>query len=131
MRPAPPSGCSAACGASCRGLKVDIASFQVTVGVWLMPDNVRDGTLEDFLRDLIETNDSLIGHADSSTAAARQLGAKFSDADTKKAVLHAWLAWQEVPGRPYGTAVKAHFFRHDSPAATEFVRWLRDLYGLQ
>ena len=103
--------------------------YKSRVGVWLMPDNEHDGTLETFLRMLIEENDTLIEHAKSATDRAKTLGAVFKDVDRLKAILHAWLAWQGEPGCPYGTAIRARFFRqHDSPAAVRFVAWFRRLY---
>jgi hypothetical protein len=79
-------------------------TYQSKVGVWLMPDNQQDGKLETFLQTLIASNDLLIPHASSTTDTAKQLGAKFTDPDRIKAVIHAWLAWQEEPGKPFGLA---------------------------
>ncbi|MCX7428029.1 MAG: hypothetical protein NTW96_20675 [Planctomycetia bacterium] len=105
--------------------------YESRVGVWLMPDNEHDGKLETFLRMLIEENDALIDHATAATDQAKTIGAAFADVDRLKAILHAWLAWQEEPGCPYGTAIRARFFRrHDSPAAVRFVAWFRKLYAV-
>jgi len=104
--------------------------YKTRVGVWLMPDNVQDGKLEDFLRTLVKDGDLLIGHAERATGEAKACGAVFSDADRIKAVIHAWLAWQEEPGKPFGVAIKAKYFRHDSPTAAVFVKWFKTLYQL-
>ena len=104
--------------------------FRTGVGVWLMPDNRRTGTLEDFLGDLVAGGDPLLPHAEKSTSKARELGARFPAKDVKKAVLHAWLAWQKKPGRPYGTAIQAHYFREDSEAAERFVAWFSRVFGI-
>jgi hypothetical protein len=104
--------------------------YKANVGVWLMPDNVQDGKLEDFLRTLISERDTLIGHAETATDQAKALGAAFTDADRIKAIIHAWLAWQDEPGRPYGLAMKAKYFRHDLPSALMFVKWFKVLYNL-
>ena len=95
-----------------------------------MPDNVQDGKLEDFLRMLINENDQLILHAESSTDLAKSKGAAFTGPDRIKAIIHAWLAWQEEPGKPYGLAMKAKYFRHDSLTAAVFVEWFKALYRL-
>ncbi|HEY4309954.1 MAG TPA: DUF3226 domain-containing protein [Pirellulales bacterium] len=113
-----------------RGFIGQSATFRSRVGVWLMPDNQRDGTLEHFLRDLISTDDTLIGHSETATATAKEIGAKFAETARLKAQLHAWLAWQEEPGCPYGTAMRAHYFRHDNELAKRFVAWFRDLFGI-
>lgn len=104
--------------------------FGTRVGIWIMPDNQRTGALEDFLRDLIRQGDQLLSHSENSTEKAKLLGAQFSDTNTKKAVLHAWLAWQETPGLPYGSAIRAHYLQVDSAAAEQFVAWCRSLVGV-
>ena len=101
-----------------------------TVGVWIMPDNTQDGNLESFLQTLIRENDSIISHAEWSTDKANELGARFDKKDRLKAIIHAWLAWQAVPGRPYGTAIHAEYFRHDSAMATKFLRWYTKLFAI-
>ncbi len=105
-------------------------TFKTRVGVWLMPDNVQDGKLEDFLRTLVRDGDPLIDHAEESTSVAQSRGAKFTDLDKIKAVIHAWLAWQKEPGLPYGLAMKATYFRHDTATATAFVQWFKELYRI-
>lgn len=115
-----------------QGFVGESQTYQARVGVWLMPDNQQEGTLEDFLRTLVEEDDSLISHAQASTTQAKERHrANFREVDEKKAVLHAWLAWQEVPGLPYGTAIRARYFRQDSPAAVRFVAWFRRLFELE
>lgn len=101
------------------------------VGVWVMPDcSTDDGKLEHFLNTLVPSDDRLIGHAEQSTDEAIQLGAIFTSNDRIKAVIHTWLAWQKEPGRPFGTAICAEFFRHDSEVANRFVSWMRRLFDL-
>ena len=107
----------------------DTAIFQARVGVWLMPDNRRSGAVEEFLQDLIAKGDALLQLAETSTTSAKGLGAAFPDARRPKAVLHTWLAWQKRPGVPYGTAIKARYFQHDSPAALAFVDWFQRVFN--
>ena len=103
--------------------------FQTRVGVWLMPDNRREGTLEHFLETLVHEADPLLCYARESAVQAKELhGASYSNAHKEKAVLHTWLAWQRKPGLPYGTAIRARFFRHDSPVAKSFVAWFRRVF---
>ena len=108
--------------------------YKARVGVWLMPDNLQEGergegTLERFLETLVQEADPLLPHARDATRRAKtEHGASYPDGNVKKAVLHAWLAWQEEPGLPYGTAIKARYFRHDSPVAESFVGWFRRVF---
>ena len=104
--------------------------YRARVGVWLMPDNQREGTLEHFLETLVEEGDPLFPHAEESARQAKRLGAGYSDTDTPKAVLHTWLAWQDDPGLPYGSAIRARYFRHDSVVAKRFVVWFRRVFQI-
>ncbi len=105
--------------------------YKTRVGVWLMPDNSTDGELEDFLRLLVNEGDELLALAEKSSDEARSLGATFPAVARPKAVLHAWLAWQEQPGMPYGTAIRARYFERDSEVATAFVDWYRRLFEIE
>lgn len=103
--------------------------FRTRVGIWIMPDNTTDsGDLEQFVKTLVPQGDQLIHHAEAATDAAVSHGAAFRASDRTKAVLHCWLAWQREPGMPFGMAIKAHFFRHDSAVAHRFVAWFRELF---
>ena len=131
-------GCLQGCGLDppeemrADGYVADAAKFKARVGVWLMPDNRQVGALEEFLVDLIPQSDSLFPFAQSATEDARtHYGAKFTASKQSKAVLHAWLAWQAKPGKPYGTAIRSQFFHHDSPAALAFIAWYRRLFHHQ
>lgn len=109
----------------------EIATLRSRVGIWVMPDNSREGMLEDFLRDLVAANDSLIDHANQSTDQAMQKGATFSNIHRSKAVIHAWLAWQESPGKPFGQAVAAKYLQPDRPAGRAFASWFLKLFQLE
>jgi hypothetical protein len=99
------------------------------VGVWLMPDNQNRGQLEDFLSKLIEPEDACWDYARQVTQQAKELGARFPDKDACKANIHTWLAWQETPGLPFGTAITAKYFAADGPEALAFVNWFKRLFS--
>ena len=117
-----------------QGFVGESTEYRAHVGVWLMPDNEQEGqqgegTLERFLETLVREADPLLPHAREATRQAKtNHEAVYRDVDVRKAELHAWLAWQREPGLPYGTAIKARFFRHDSPVATRFVAWFRRVF---
>ena len=110
------------------GFVDEAEEYQAQIGVWLMPDNRQAGALENFLQGLVDAGDELMAHAKASTAVAKEKGAAFSESQRLKSELHAWLAWQENPGLPYGLALKAHYFGHDSNAALAFVNWFRRVF---
>ena len=98
------------------------------IGIWLMPDNVDSGKLEDFLAKLIPANDMCWPYAQTVTLEAKKHGARYRAVDTIKAQLRAWLAWQANPGLPFGTAMTEAYFRHDTPEALAFVAWFQRLF---
>lgn len=100
------------------------------LGVWLMPDNESPGILEDFLSGLVPPDDRCWEHALVSTRRARgEFDAPLEEKDLSKGTIHAWLAWQKEPGQPFGQAITARAFSHDTPAALAFVGWFRRLFG--
>lgn len=97
------------------------------VGVWMMPDNQGAGAIEGFLETLVPQHQNAIySHACTSTDRARELGAPFRHIG--KARIHTWLAWQEFPGLPYGSALKARTFDASGELAQRFVTWTQALY---
>ena len=99
------------------------------VGIWLMPDNQNKGELEDFLCKLVPKSDKCWPYSDEATKQAKKIGAKFTDKEFFKAKIHTWLAWQENPGLPFGTAITAKYFGVDSPEALMFVQWFKQLFS--
>jgi len=98
------------------------------VGVWLMPDNRTPGRLEDFLATLVPAGDPCWPLAEEVVVEARGRGAKCKAGDHVKSVIHTWLAWQEDPGLPFGTALRANVFTHDTEDAQRFVEWFQRLF---
>lgn len=98
------------------------------VGVWLMPNNVDSGILEDFLSSLIDEKNQLLVHAISSVASIPSGSRYFSSVKNSKALIHTWLAWQEEPGNPFGTAITAKSLDVSRGAATNFSGWLRRVF---
>jgi hypothetical protein len=97
-------------------------------GVWLMPDNSSPGTLENFLGKLAPADNPCWVYADEAVREARRRGAPCQEKDHAKSLLHTWLAWQEEPGLPFGTALKSEYFGKDSDEANRFVSWFRRLF---
>lgn len=100
----------------------------LTVGVWIMPDNVHPGMLEDFIKLIRPQDDTLWQRAEHCLAQIPAHERRFRVADERKAVLHTWLAWQEEPGKPLGQAIKARYLDAHAPYAQQLVGWLRRLF---
>jgi hypothetical protein len=97
-------------------------------GVWIMPDNRSTGKLEDFLRFLVPAGSRLFEHVEFSVQGIPDGERRFSKPDEIKAIIHTWLAWQEEPGKPFGTAITAKFLDPNVPQADVLVDWLKRLF---
>ena len=99
------------------------------VGVWLMPNNRDGGALEDFLLALMPNESALRDHARESIDRIPPELRLFTEPKHSKALMHTYLAWQENPGRPYGTAIKAGYLDANAPPALALVDWIKRLFG--
>lgn len=100
------------------------------VGVWLMPDNVIPGMLEDFCRFLIADSDPLWVRALQTVEAIPEEERRFSVRHVAKANIHTWLAWQEEPGKPIGQAITKKYLDAGAPHALKLITGLRALFDL-
>ena len=98
------------------------------LGVWIMPNNQTSGILEDFLRFLVPQPNILFDHAKASVAAIPEGERRFKQLAEPKAVIHTWLAWQEDPGLPFGTAITARFLDPNVPEVDVLAAWLKRLF---
>ena len=94
----------------------------------MMPDNKTTGVLEDFLRFLVPQPNKLFDHVKRSVANIPNGERRFRSLAEPKAIIHTWLAWQEDPGKPLGTAVTAGFLNPNLGAANVLASWLRSLF---
>jgi len=101
------------------------------LGAWIMPDNRVNGTLEDFLRFLIPQPSLLFDHVQKSVATIPDGERRFKKSHESKAIMHTWLAWQEEPGLPFGTAIKARFLDPDVRQVNDLVSWMKKLFRLE
>jgi len=101
------------------------------LGVWVMPDNAREGMIEDFLVGMVPEGDRVWQHALEATLRARELGAPLKEIHLAKGAMHAWLSWQDPSGHPLGRALEYGTLRHDTPEACRFVTWFTDLFQVK
>lgn len=101
-----------------------------TVGVWLMPDNVLAGMLEDFVGKLVPEGDVCFAHAQQVTDNLPSGVKQYRPGHSAKACIHTWLAWQSDPGTPLGLALTKKYLNATAPSATSFVGWLGRLFSL-
>lgn len=104
---------------------------QLRFGVWIMPDNSSEGSLETFLKYLVpDQSEAQWQHATESVIRARDIGATCRDSHIEKANLYTWLAWQDPPGQSPGKALTKKILDPNSASAATFVNWFRELYRL-
>ncbi|MDE5749136.1 MAG: hypothetical protein K2H87_00025 [Duncaniella sp.] len=103
----------------------------ITIGVWIMPNNSDPGMLEDLMLALIPEDDTLIGIARETVErldAERHNHPKlFKEAHKSKATVHTWLAWNHKPGESLATAVKKQLFATDVQLCRTFADWLNKM----
>ena len=103
--------------------------FKPDFGVWIMPDNKIRGMLEDFLSFLVPENDLVWEKAVECSRAVLEMEAEtFSAIHLSKAQIHAYLAWQQDPGKPFGQAITAKYLNAADPSSEKFVGWLNRLF---
>jgi hypothetical protein len=86
--------------------------------------------LEDFIRFLVPTNDSLWPQAGDCLQQIPEGDRRFPKAHQAKAHLYTWLAWQEEPGAPIGLSITKRYLDADSPNAQILINWIRRLFVL-
>ena len=96
-----------------------------TIGIWLMPDNTQDGYLEYFVEQLIPNVDVILPLAKSAVADLMTKDyCKFTEVKQQKAIIYNWLAWQQSPGLPFGTALEAGFLSAEKASLQPFLNWI-------
>lgn len=110
------------------GLIVDILSIRI--GIWIMPNNQLNGTLEDFLHYLIPSDHLVMDEVEIhiQNIEGKNLH-KYNANNHSKAKIHSWLALQESPGTPIGRAINYKYFKTDNPECKKFTDWLEKLYN--
>lgn len=97
------------------------------LGIWLMPNNVDSGMLEDFLMEMVDLK--AVETARESTLSAQENGVTtFRAVHLSKAVIHTYLAWQDPPGQPLGQSITSHALRPETETANAFIQWLIRLF---
>lgn len=100
----------------------------LSLGIWLMPDNHSSGELEDFLIEMIPDDDEMLQQARHCLEGVpEEYGYRVTD--ETKALVHTWLAWQVAPGKPMGGGVTAEFFDTNTDLAVRFVSWVEELFS--
>lgn len=103
----------------------------ITVGIWIMPNNKDVGMLENFLLKIIPNGDSLHERSieiieELEKSRLNHIGL-YKSVHKSKAQIHTWLAWQDSPGESLGVAVQKQLFNKDADLCCQFTNWLSQL----
>lgn len=102
------------------------------IGIWIMPNNQDTGYLEHFLTELIPQNDETFQFAKEKVDELIEKDyCNFTPIKKQKALLHTYLAWQQSPGLPMGTAVQSNYLNASLAAANNFENWFKAVFELE
>ena len=97
------------------------------VGIWLMPDNSTNGELENFVAQMIPTDDNVWPLSQQYVNQIPLAERKFAPNKTLRSQIHAWLAVREDP-RQMGLAIRARDLAADGSLCRGFLDWLTRLF---
>lgn len=99
-------------------------------GVWIWPDNQKNGILEDLYLDLVQDHDALLEESKRVVENLKTIEPwRFKKQHKSKAIVHTWLAWQDNPGSPIGSSVQRTTIVINKPVIDNFKTWLTSLYA--
>jgi hypothetical protein len=102
------------------------------IGLWLMPNNEKQGMLEDFLMEMVKFPDICIKLAEDCVArAVDEKCANFKKNHFSKAVIHTYLSWQNEPGDALALSIKQGKLNAKSPIAKKFLTWLTKVFEIE
>ncbi len=96
------------------------------IGVWIMPDNLSGGELEDFVSRMVPADDPVWPRAQDYIVQIPQ-PRKFNDDKITKAKVHAWLSTRKFPGL-IGLAIREGDLNTAGRLAQTFLAWLSRLF---
>lgn len=97
------------------------------LGVWIMPDNESQGSIENFCLKLVAADDLKV--VDRAVKLGEKAGVtRFKPVHRSKALIHTYLAWQDEPGNPMGLAITTGRLPSEGESFDLFVEWLRRLF---
>ena len=104
----------------------------IKYGYWIMPNNCKNGMVEDFALSMIKSN-VLLKYAKSVARTAKAIPNKapYRKIHTSKAQIRTWLAWQDEPGMRMGNAIIGDIINAKSPKADSFVNWFSEFFEVE
>lgn len=110
------------------GTTIDGQNGTPRVGIWLMPDNISPGEIEDFVTTMIPQGDPVWPRSESYIDGIPEVERKFAEGKTQRAKLHAWLATRADP-RKMGSAIGACDLNINGTLCRDLITWLTKLFA--
>lgn len=97
------------------------------VGVWIMPCNHDDGTIEDFCLSIADPSENPL-IAEAKSAVNKLTVPKFPLHFKSKAEAATWLAWQKVPGQGLTGLIGNNLLDKQNPNYIGLANWLKKVF---
>jgi hypothetical protein len=100
-----------------------------SLGIWIMPNNKDDGTIENWIKDkILDSEKPLLEHACKIVSELPEQ--KFSPTSVVKAEIATWLAWQNQPGRTISYALKKNneLLNINDLGFRNLIEWLEQFF---
>lgn len=104
----------------------------ISIGIWIMPDNLVDGTIEHWINSLIHPNEvNLFNESRTivSSLKSKKLQ-KFKDSRLLKAEIATWFAWQKSPGHGLDFFFNEPLIELNQPNYQSFLRWFKTTFDV-
>ena len=100
-------------------------------GVWILPNNKYQGTLENFLLDMVPQDDELLEEVERELVHLEKENLnRYENKSRDKAKVHTYLSWEENPGCSLNTAIVSRILDSNTELANGFVMWIKNLFLL-
>ena len=103
------------------------------VGVWIMPDNKRNGMIEDFFKHFIPPDDLLLPHVNTTLDQLNHEPFNYIPQPRSKAEIRTWLAWLKKSESLMGYALhnKKINWNYNNELSNKFILWLQRLFEFE
>lgn len=111
-----------------KGTIIPEEGFLPRIGIWLMPNNISTGEIENFIKEMVSTNDVIWPLSEGYINRIPDHEKRFAKNKIGKATIFAWLSTKREPGR-IGAAIGDNELEVDGQQCKEFLAWITRLFG--
>ena len=122
------TGVKLPCSPDPTGTIIPGEGFLPRIGIWLMPNNVSTGEMENFIRGMVSTSDLIWPLSEGYINGIPDQEKRFASNKLEKATIFAWLSTKKEPGR-IGAAIGDNQLEVDGRQCREFLDWIERLFG--